>query len=171
LDQHWINIDAVSYPGVEYLVDFNRMLPFRDDTFDGIFCEHVLEHFSLEQGKRLLADCFRILKPSGTLRLIVPDGGILVEWCLHRPDELVARRPGSFASAMESLNSYFRQRYEHKMIYDEKLLKLVLEYVRFDDVVRTRFRIGAVEELSTMDDEKYREESLYVEAMKPGHRE
>jgi predicted SAM-dependent methyltransferase len=169
LDPHWINIDAVRYPGVDFLADFNRTLPLGNGTVDGIFCEHVLEHFTLEQGQRLLADCFRILRPGGTLRLVVPDGRILVEWYLHSPDEIIARRIGIYATPMESLNSYFRQRYEHKMMYDKKLLELVLRDVKYERVAHAAFGIGMVPELFTLDDDKYKDESLYMEATKPNH--
>src|SRR5207237_9334961 len=64
-DVRWINIDGFRDKNVQYLCDFNRRLPFDDETFDGIFCEHVLEHFSYENGRKVLEECKRIMKQGG----------------------------------------------------------------------------------------------------------
>lgn len=41
--------------------------------FDLIRMQHVLEHFSLEEGPRVLANCERLLNPGGVLLITVPD--------------------------------------------------------------------------------------------------
>lgn len=38
-------------------------LPFEDNTFDVIFCNHVLEHVDNDQ--KALSELFRVMKPSG----------------------------------------------------------------------------------------------------------
>jgi predicted SAM-dependent methyltransferase len=168
VDPHWINIDGAQYPNVHFLADLNRPLPFPDNSFDGIYSEHVLEHFTLEQGRGVLAECLRILRPGGCLRLIVPDGQILVDWYLNTPERLSRERPSRYNSAMESLNSYFRQRYEHKLIYDATLMTSLLLDLGFQSPRQESFKSGAISEMYLLDDERYRDESLYLEALKPG---
>ncbi len=69
----WVNLDLV--PAVPGVIRHNLCfgLPFRDDQVDGIYHSHVLEHLRPEEGARMLAECFRVLRPGGVLRVVVPD--------------------------------------------------------------------------------------------------
>lgn len=40
----FINLDLFKRPGVDVVHDFNKKLPFKDNTFDLINCDNVLEH-------------------------------------------------------------------------------------------------------------------------------
>jgi SAM-dependent methyltransferase len=53
--------------------DLRKPLPFPDNSFCAVYGSHVLEHLYLEQAKRLLKECLRVLQPGGVLRLVVPD--------------------------------------------------------------------------------------------------
>lgn len=169
--EHWLNIDG--YPGmnVHYLMDLTRRWPFPDESVDGIFCEHVFEHFDFEQGKALLQESQRVLHAGGSLRLIVPDGAkILATYCTN-PTELLTHRETETRSPMEAVNSYFRQRYEHQFIYDWPLLKYQLELAGFANVTQVSCAEGNSSRAIILDDEKYAWESLYVEAVKPTRHE
>jgi len=54
--------DTVYYQG--------DLFPFEDDSFDSLFHTEVLEH--VYQAGRFLAECHRVLKPSGTMFFTVP---------------------------------------------------------------------------------------------------
>jgi SAM-dependent methyltransferase len=47
-----------------------RSLPYRDKSFDGIFCHHVLEH--LEEPKKAVKEFFRVLRKDGIVIAEVP---------------------------------------------------------------------------------------------------
>lgn len=51
-------------------IDFNRRLPYRSESFDGIICADVLEHVAKE--RFLLSEFWRILKPGGFVFITVP---------------------------------------------------------------------------------------------------
>jgi SAM-dependent methyltransferase len=53
--------------------DLRGTFPFPDDYFDGVYHSHVLEHFTLSDGRRFIGECRRVLKPGGVLRVAVPD--------------------------------------------------------------------------------------------------
>jgi predicted SAM-dependent methyltransferase len=166
-DPHWLNVDGVFDRNVEFLVDFTRPLPFPDDSFDGVFTEHVLEHFTLEEGERLVRELHRVLRPGGCLRVVVPDAELIMRRYFDAPDALVARRAADRdETAMETVNSYFRQRYEHQFLYDWTTLKKLLERAGFGTVTRAACHHGALCPPIVLDDEKYEWESLYVEASK-----
>lgn len=48
-----------------------RYLPFRDETFDAVFCCYLLELLSREDIMQTLAEINRVLKPKGSLSLIL----------------------------------------------------------------------------------------------------
>lgn len=69
----WCNLDLVaSVPGVvEH--DLRKGLPLENDSCDAVYHSHVLEHLTKDDGKKLLGECFRVLKPGGVVRVVVPD--------------------------------------------------------------------------------------------------
>jgi SAM-dependent methyltransferase len=48
-------------------------LPIHDETCDGVYCSHVLEHLSLQDFRKALKNTYKILKKGGIFRLVVPD--------------------------------------------------------------------------------------------------
>jgi predicted SAM-dependent methyltransferase len=64
------------YKGVDFrnfYYESGDRLDFEDNTFDFIYSEHFFEHLFLEEAFELLKECYRILKPNGVIRIIVPD--------------------------------------------------------------------------------------------------
>src|SRR5205809_2235518 len=55
------------------LHDVSKSLPFASDSADAVYASHLLEHLHLEEGKSLLKECFRVIKPGGVLRMVVPN--------------------------------------------------------------------------------------------------
>lgn len=69
----WTNLDISSvYPGVQ-TYDIRKGLPFADLSFDVCYSSHLIEHLNQDDAKKLLAECHRVLKPRGIVRLVVPD--------------------------------------------------------------------------------------------------
>jgi len=164
---NWINVDGYKDTNVMYYMDFNRDLPFQDNSFAGVFCEHVLEHFDIEDGQRILRECCRVLQPGGCIRIIVPDGRKIMHEYFNNPSGLLQHRNVDTNCAMEAVNSYFRQRYEHKIAYDEELLGHQLSKAGFERIASTSFGKGGASSAVIIDNEKYAWESLYMEASKP----
>lgn len=89
----WNNLDLASREGV-IRCDIRKGLPFPDGSFDCAYSSHVLEHMDSSEGKKLLLEARRVLKPGGILRLAVPDlEGICREYirnldkCRENPNE------------------------------------------------------------------------------------
>ncbi len=53
--------------------DITKGLPYEDNSFDGVYHSHVLEHLEPRDGEKLLDECFRVLRPNGVLRIVVPN--------------------------------------------------------------------------------------------------
>jgi len=163
-DSRWVNVDGVKDHNVDFLLDLSRPTPFPANAFDGVFCEHVMEHFTDEDAERVAREVRRILMPGGCFRIIVPDAELVVRSYIDAPDKLIAWR-GIDGTAMEAVNSFFRQRYEHQFLYDWPTLKQMLLRAGFASVNRAAFAQSRNPDLA-IDDAKYAWESLYVEAFK-----
>lgn len=57
---------------VEY-GDILKGLPLSSNSCEAVYCSHVLEHLSLEGFRTALKNTFKILRPGGTFRLVMPD--------------------------------------------------------------------------------------------------
>ncbi len=69
----WQNVDFSPADSTILAHDLRNALPFPNMTFDLVYHSHVLEHFSPADAKRFVGECFRVLRPSGTMRVAVPD--------------------------------------------------------------------------------------------------
>jgi SAM-dependent methyltransferase len=69
----WINIDAQPGPGVDLVLDLeDGILPFADESVQGVYCSHVLEH--IWDWEKLVLEVHRVLKVGGCFRVRVPKG-------------------------------------------------------------------------------------------------
>ena len=167
LNDSWINVDGFKDTNVQYLCDFTKKLPFKNEVFDGIFCEHVLEHFDYENGKKLLTECKRILKIGGTIRIIVPDGEKILESYFKEPNFLLEYKHCKTIFPIEAINSWFYQRYEHQCIYDAGYLTDLMTKIGFSQSGKTTYlNLKYNDSEMVLDDSKYSWESLYVEGVK-----
>jgi predicted SAM-dependent methyltransferase len=167
VDSHWLNVDGFIDKNVHYRLDFSQTWPIPDGSMDGVFCEHVLEHFTLEDGIALLKQCCRILKPGGTARFIMPNAQIIMRTYFDSPELLVEKRLPNSGTPMEAVNGWFRQRYEHQCLYDWPLSEYAFKQAGFAEVMNSQFGKSHLVPTSLLiDDPKYAWESLYIDARK-----
>jgi hypothetical protein len=48
-------------------------LPVKDNSCNGVYCSHVLEHLSLQDFRMALKNTYKMLKSGGIFRCVVPD--------------------------------------------------------------------------------------------------
>jgi SAM-dependent methyltransferase len=65
-----------------------RGVPFPSDTFDVVYHSHFFEHLPRQAAKTFLAECRRVLKPGGVLRIVLPDLEAIVLMYIHAVGEL-----------------------------------------------------------------------------------
>jgi SAM-dependent methyltransferase len=91
---HWINLDYASSDIHVRQADLLEALPFDSNSISLVYSSHFLEHIPLAQVPSFLKECYRILKPGGIIRLVLPD---FEEMCheyisqLHKGDYTKAR--------------------------------------------------------------------------------
>jgi predicted SAM-dependent methyltransferase len=69
----WENIDFYSPTPEVQKTNLLQGLPYANDSFDVVYCSHVLEHFTKDNSLFLIKESLRILKKGGIFRLVVPD--------------------------------------------------------------------------------------------------
>ncbi|MHB1945332.1 MAG: class I SAM-dependent methyltransferase [Metallibacterium sp.] len=65
--------NSTPFPNNVRYGDIVKGLPLAKESCCGIYCSHILEHLSLEDFRKALANTKIILKPSGIFRLVLPD--------------------------------------------------------------------------------------------------
>ena len=69
----WVNVDLrPQHPSVR-AHDVTAPLPFPDESFDAVYHAHLLEHLPRACALPFARECFRVLRPGGILRVVVPD--------------------------------------------------------------------------------------------------
>ena len=174
----FINIDYDWHPGIHLCWDIRIGLPLRDLSIEGIFTEHCLEHVTYDQCIDVLQEMYRILKPNGVVRIIVPDGGLYIDLYqrflngeqvefpyvdLQGQTHLREDSRCGFTPMM-AINRIFRG-YGHLFAYDYDTMKNVLLYVGFKAVKRCTFLSGQLKGL-LIDSELRAPQSMFVEAIK-----
>lgn len=69
----WINVDMKSNSTDIIAVNLLNGIPFPDNSFDVVYHSQVLEHIPNEKAQNFIKECFRVLKPEGIIRVVVPD--------------------------------------------------------------------------------------------------
>lgn len=103
-----------------------------------------MEHLSREDGRKFLDECFRVLKPGGLIRIVVPDLKVIISAyngeTLHAEDLLIKLdtlpdRSGGFMKRL--LSPYIS--YPHQCMYDAKRLVTIMQEVGFDAACKKPF--------------------------------
>src|ERR1019366_5225522 len=69
----WTNVDFFSSNEKVIAHNLSLGVPFASNMFDAVYHSHVLEHFRKPEALPFIEECFRVLKPGGCRRVVVPD--------------------------------------------------------------------------------------------------
>lgn len=76
----WVNLDMVAYPKVDLVCELGvDPIPAPDGTYALVMGLNILEHIIWTKTEDVLAECYRVLRPSGLLQLWVPDFGKIIK--------------------------------------------------------------------------------------------
>lgn len=163
----WINSDRTAGPGVDVVADIRERLPIESGTIDYAVGIHSLQELAYPELVPALGELFRVLRPGGTLRLVLPDldAGIRA-YTQHDDDSFlvprdrVRSRGGRFIAHMLSCG---RSRTLFTFDFAEELL---LE-TGFVDVTRCRYGETAsrFQEMTQLDPSDGA--SMFIEATRP----
>lgn len=69
----WVNLDMHSNSPDVLAHNLLEGIPFPDGQFEAVYHSQVLEHFPKAAGEALMRECFRVLRPNGIVRVVLPD--------------------------------------------------------------------------------------------------
>jgi predicted SAM-dependent methyltransferase len=69
----WVNVDMVSNSEYVMAVNLLKGIPFPSDHFEVVYHSQVLEHIPKEKAHDFIRECYRVLKPGGILRVVLPN--------------------------------------------------------------------------------------------------
>lgn len=162
----WVNVDAFPYPGLTAELDLRYPMPLKDGSCRFLLAEHILEHFTGEEGESICREFYRLLQLGGVARIIVPDAEKYWQAYRARDREWFEVVEAKGETPMASINSIFYGHF-HRCMYDYELLSAILQKAGFTHIVRSAHLASDCPELNLERDEPFRRESsLYVEATK-----
>ncbi len=158
----WTNIDggdgkwyeAPAQNSVFALDAFQALQALPDGCAKFVTSEHFFEHFSLDDGHRLLSQWFRVLKPGGVVRIACPDleknARLYLRDIQPAPDEIIEAHQLRWLGDRYALKSgerltpaivhnYSMWLYGHRFIYDLETITQSLTLAGFQRVTRCRF--------------------------------
>jgi SAM-dependent methyltransferase len=177
----WVNIDLAlrfppevdrnAPPGTMFInYDLRRGLPLDDASCDLIYSSHFWEHLEYREGLDLMRECHRVLRPGGVFRISLPHFKNVFGAYLRQDHEYFSLvnilealpdvEPGT-EMLVDHVNYGVYQHGEHKCIYDEEKVVLLLRRLGYASVAVAEYKEGV--DPADMLRRKY---SFYVEATK-----
>ncbi len=133
----FIHIDLDDQPTLDYRHDIKSLPMFTDNSVDLIYTSHSFEYFDRQEGEKVLKEWHRVLKPTGILRIAVPDfEAILKVYLKYKKDLGHAGILGPLYGRMIIKEKGKDKIIYHKTAYDFKSLKKVLQSSGFKNIKR-----------------------------------
>lgn len=190
--ESWLNSDLIPDNSNIVALDAAKPFPLPSASFDYIYSEHVIEHFSFTQQLNFLKESHRILKPGGKIRIATPDFDFLAQLAGNKKTEfekeylkwnfqtflkyIPAQLMDMANLDVYVINNYFRD-WGHQLIHNKSSLKSLLQYTGFQVLGFEKVRessdpvLTGLENHGAMITETYNEyETMIVEAVKPGEK-
>ncbi|MEQ9188676.1 MAG: methyltransferase domain-containing protein [Cryomorphaceae bacterium] len=145
-DRHlegWLNVDL--WASDLNLDIANGSLPFRQEQFEDIVSQHVIEHLTIEDELiPLLTECFRCLKSGGEMWLSTPDMAKVAKSYVDQNnrdmvEDRKKRLPQWGLDGMPDqhfMNNMFHQELEHRNLFDQGMLEWTLAQAGFSQFER-----------------------------------
>jgi predicted SAM-dependent methyltransferase len=172
IDQHALAFVAFCRSYRIRHADAARRIPHGTGTVDAIYASHVLEHLDRVEAQGFLAECRRVLKPGGMLRLAVPDLRDAAYQYLRQNDadgflrrlQFDLDKPRGPVARLRRVVSGGRG---HHWMYDRDSLMALVATAGFIEVERVEEGRTRIAEPGDLDLAERQAESLCLEARRP----
>lgn len=138
--KNWLNCDYnPSMPEI-LAADASDLRFVPSESFLYVFSEHLSEHLDTQAADKFLAECFRVLKPGGILRVATPNLSYFCRMIID-PSPFDAdyldfdqRRNGAHATPVADTFNRMMRNWGHTYIYDEAALTWYMHRRGFEQV-------------------------------------
>jgi len=147
-----------SKPNVE--TDFRFALNCANNTADGIYSGHTIEHLYPNHAYDLLKEMYRILKPGCWIRIVVPNLKRAVDFYNGEVEIL------DYKYKAEAI-AHLTQNWGHHSVWDSEILSKVIESIGFISIKEVEFGTEGKDARLIVEEDDRKQESLVIEAYKP----
>ena len=166
----------LSSPGISLHYNLINGLPLDSDSISGINMSHFFEHFSREDGLKILNECYRVLKIGGVLRMSCPDLLVYAKAYVSRDSRFFNQSEISLACRNEGLRTFgdkfISKAYDndylfgHKWFYDTESAIDLLKIAGFTDIKEKKLHESSLPNIEDIEPAYRAPESFYIEAIK-----
>jgi predicted SAM-dependent methyltransferase len=158
--------------------DIVRGLPLKESYCDAVYCSHVLEHLALDDFRTALNNTFKILKPGGIFRCVVPDLETITKRYLNELETKketasinfigngtllgVVKRP----KGMRAIVTSFMGNSHHLWMWDHYSLTHELKQAGFINIRKALFNDSADEKFKSVENPERFEAAVALECSK-----
>ena len=171
----WYSRNGQRFPDGVHFGNVVSGLPLPDNSVDLLYCSHVLEHLALEEFRDALRESFRILRPGGVFRLVLPclenaiktyseskDASASIQFCKSTLFGVENRRRDLKGFFVDWLGGS-----KHLWMWDYKGMEAELKLAGFVEVRRAHFGDSDHSEFTVVEDKDRWTGQLGVECYRP----
>lgn len=179
----WLSTDLIPSRSDVVFLDASEPFPFETNSVDRIHTEHMIEHVDHPIGRNMLAECARVLKPDGRIRIATPDFDRVIALAGPVGDDVadLVRQsnlrngidPDHASDPIWAVNRLFSG-YGHQFLYTEAMLTRELATAGLTNIAR--YEVGHSEDPELAEADHHGEQinagwnryqTLVLEATKP----
>jgi predicted SAM-dependent methyltransferase len=146
--------------------DVKKGLPFANRSVSCIYSSHTFEHFSWAESLAVARECFRVLRPGGVLRIVVPDLQLIAREYLRDSDPMASHRFVDRLLLSHTIRDLFHRGAHHSQMFDESSLIALLRQAGFEQPAVSNFMQSRIADITLIELEQRKHESLYVESVR-----
>ena len=147
----------------DWMLDLRYPLNCPDNTWDGVFTEHTIEHLYSNQVYYLLTELYRTMKDGAIIRITVPDLKKYIEF-YTKDFQNISQSDFPYKSGAEAIGN-LTQNFSHHSVWDAELLAEIMKDIGFCDIQERKFKEGKNTFL-LIEKEERKWETLYIEGLK-----
>lgn len=164
----WVNIDKEPSHEPDICGDYLDLLSVFNDV-DGIITIHSIEHLAWPGDvARFFREAYISLSRGSTMRIVVPDLMKVAKLYVAGDDLKGIYGPDFKIDGPDCAATRFMcfcRAWEHTVLFDERLLRMLMEQAGFVDIREMPFGVSGIAELNGLD--RMPAESISVECQKP----
>ena len=160
-------------------MNITRRFDYADNSVDVIYSSHTIEHLTYNEGAFVFKESFRVLKPGGIIRIIVPDFAVTVQTYLNyreKSPHLAAKKflddtyyfeipiPDSLPGLIKY---YFKRKNNHHFLYDKEGLEYQLMVAGFVDIRSMKWGESRIPGIEKIDIPERFQGAICLEGIKP----
>lgn len=130
----FVNIDANPLRRIDLWIDVRNGLPFPANTLDSIYTSNVLEHFYIDDLRRVLGESHRALKPGAGIRAVVPSLKNSVQAYREGRENWFYRWPRQHRSVGGQFSNFIFCDGQHRNAFDFSFLQELLQDAGFSEI-------------------------------------